>query len=76
MKIRYDVETDTLTIRLNTDTIAESDESSDGVIHDYAADGRLVALEILQASLRTENRYAIELQVEPQQPKSNVTEIA
>jgi uncharacterized protein YuzE len=76
MKIRYDVETDTLTIRLNTDTIAESDESSDGVIHDYSAEGRLVALEIQQASLRTENPYSIELQVAPTQPKPGIPELA
>jgi uncharacterized protein YuzE len=50
MKVKYDKETDILYIRLSDAVIDESDEDKDGVILDYAANGQLVAIEVLNAS--------------------------
>ena len=50
MKVTYDPETDTLTIRLKEVHISESDELQEGIIADYDADGNIVGLEFLDAS--------------------------
>lgn len=50
MKIIYDPETDTLTIILKDKPIAESDEIKEGIIVDYDYEGRIVSIEILEAS--------------------------
>lgn len=52
MKITYDPETDTLTIRLREVRISESDELQDGIIADLDAKGNIIGLEILDASER------------------------
>ena len=53
MKMRYDAETDTLTLTLRDTPVSESEEERLGVvILDYAADGMLTGLEILDASRR------------------------
>ena len=54
MKARYDEATDTLTLILRDAPVAESDEDKPGVILDYAEDGSLVSLEVLDASKRVE----------------------
>ena len=46
MKITYDPETDTLTIRLKNAHISESDELQEGIIADYDAKGKIAGLEI------------------------------
>jgi uncharacterized protein YuzE len=53
MRVVYDVRTDTLTIILNEEPVAESDEDKPGVILDYDAAGNIVSLEVLDASRRT-----------------------
>jgi uncharacterized protein YuzE len=50
MKVRYDPETDTLTIRLREERIKESDEVRDGVVVDFGYDGGVVRFEVLRAS--------------------------
>jgi uncharacterized protein YuzE len=50
MKIQYDPETDTLTIRLREERIKESEEIRPGVIADYGHDGGIVRFEVLRAS--------------------------
>ncbi len=50
MKVQYDPETDTLTIRLRDERIKESEEVRPGVIADYGHDGGLVRFEVLHAS--------------------------
>jgi uncharacterized protein YuzE len=50
MKIKYDKETDTLTITLREARVKESDEVRPGVIADFGYDGGVVSFEILSAS--------------------------
>lgn len=50
MKIKYDKETDTLTIILREARVKESDEVRPGVIADFGYDGGVVSFEILSAS--------------------------
>lgn len=52
MKITYDQETDTLTIRLKQVRISESDELQAGLIADFDHSGNIVGFEILEASKR------------------------
>ena len=50
MKIRYDKETDIVYISFSSLHVAESDQEKPGIIIDYAADGQIVGIEILNAS--------------------------
>jgi len=50
MKAIFDPETDTLSLIFREDRIAESDEVREGVIIDYSKDGKIVSMEILDAS--------------------------
>ena len=52
MKITYDPETDTLTIRLKEVDISESDELQEGIIADFDRLGNMVGFEILEARMR------------------------
>ncbi len=50
MKVIYDQETDTLSLILREEKIKESEEIREGVIIDYGKDGRVVSIEMLDAS--------------------------
>lgn len=50
MKVIFNPETDTLSIILKDEKISESDEIREGVIIDYGKDGRIVSIEIMDAS--------------------------
>ncbi len=50
MKVIYDQETDTLSIILTDGKVAESDEPRPGMILDYDKSGRLLSIELLDAS--------------------------
>jgi uncharacterized protein YuzE len=50
MKVIYDSATDTLDLIFREEPIAESDEIREGIIVDYGRDGRIVSLEVLDAS--------------------------
>ncbi|MFQ5788277.1 MAG: DUF2283 domain-containing protein [Thermodesulfobacteriota bacterium] len=50
MKVIFDSITDTLSIIFREDKVAESDEVKEGVIIDYGNDGKIVSMEILDAS--------------------------
>ena len=63
MKIIYDSETDTLSIRLTDYPVEESDENTPGVILDYDKGGNLVGLEIPNASQRVDNLKSIEFSI-------------
>lgn len=63
MKITYDPEVDVLRIIFNAVPIEESDEEKPGMILDYDKQGNIVGMEILDASKRVENPYALEYAV-------------
>src|SRR5207253_11102594 len=50
MKVIYDKETDTLSIILRPGKVAESDEIRDVLIFDYDKSGRVLSIELLDAS--------------------------
>ncbi|MGH9381865.1 MAG: DUF2283 domain-containing protein [Thermoanaerobaculia bacterium] len=63
MNVTYDRGTDTLTLRLASGPVAESDEDKPGVILDYDSKGNLVGLEILDASRRVDDLRRVEFEV-------------
>ncbi len=50
MRVIFDPETDTLSLIFREEKIVESDEVREGVIIDYSKDGKIVSMEILDAS--------------------------
>jgi uncharacterized protein YuzE len=50
MKTTYDAEADALYVRFSETPVVESEEVSDGVVLDFDADGRIVAIELIDAS--------------------------
>jgi len=64
MKVRYDADTDTLTVTFRHVPVAESDEDKPGVILDYDGQGNLVAVEVLDASQRVEEPRSVTLAAE------------
>jgi len=63
MKITYDPSVDVLRIILDDVEIDESDEEVEGIIMDYNPDGKLVGIEILDASQRVDNPYVMNYSV-------------
>jgi uncharacterized protein YuzE len=59
MKVIYDPETDTLSLILREAKVKESDEIRDGIIIDYGEDGKVVSLEMLDASENVAEPYGI-----------------
>ena len=55
MKIEYDPKADAIYIRLKAGTVADSDEVRPGVVLDFDAEGRVLGIEMLDVSLRTDN---------------------
>lgn len=60
VKIIYDKKTDTLSIILRDGKVAESDEPRPGMILDYDTSGRLVAIELLDASDQVKAPQSVE----------------
>jgi uncharacterized protein YuzE len=52
MKVKYDSEVDAVFLRLTDADILESEEMQPGVIVDFDANGKIVALEFLNATER------------------------
>ena len=50
MKTHYDADADALYVRFSDASVVESEEVSDGVVLDFDGDGRIVAIEVLDAS--------------------------
>ncbi len=50
MKVVYDPETDTLTIIFRDEPVVESDELREKIIADYGQDGKIVSIELMDAS--------------------------
>ena len=63
MKIRYDKELDIIYIRFSDEQIVESDSQKPGVILDFDLEGRIVAIEILNASLKMPQPTKFEYEV-------------
>ena len=55
MKIEYDPKADAMYIRLIAGTVDSSDEIRPGVVFDFDAEGRVLGIEMLDVSLRTDN---------------------
>ena len=55
MKIEYDQQADAMYIRLRADTVAESEEIRPGVVFDYDVEGKVLGIEMLDVSERTDN---------------------
>jgi uncharacterized protein YuzE len=63
MNATYDPKTDTLTLQLQSGPVAESDEDKPGVILDYDKDGKLIGIEVLDASKRVAEARTMQFQV-------------
>lgn len=50
MRTTYDAEADALYVRFSETPVIESEQVSDGVVLDFDADGRIVAIELIDAS--------------------------
>jgi len=55
MKIEYDPKADAMYIRLLAGEVTESDEVRPGVVLDFDVNGRVLGIEMLDVSLRTDN---------------------
>jgi uncharacterized protein YuzE len=53
MRVRVDQEADAVYVSLTDRTIKDSAEVADGIVVDYDDEGRIVGVEILDASKRT-----------------------
>ncbi len=60
MKVIYNKETDTLSIILRDGKVAESDEPRPGLVLDYDKGGRLVSIELLDASEQVKGPQSVE----------------
>jgi uncharacterized protein YuzE len=63
MKVKYDKEVDIVYIKLNDTPIVESDEERKGIIIDYDAAGKIVSIEILNASKNLAQPSLVEYEV-------------
>lgn len=63
MKITYDASVDVLRILLSDASVIESDEDKPGIILDYAENGSIVGIEILDASKHVNNPRGMEYTV-------------
>ena len=63
MKVYYDPDVDILRILFSNQAIEESDEDKPGVIIDYDKNGKIVGLEVLEASKNFENPRSVEYAV-------------
>ncbi|MCK9412255.1 MAG: DUF2283 domain-containing protein [Prolixibacteraceae bacterium] len=59
MKIKFDKETDIVYISLSSQKITESDQEKPDIILDYAENGQIVGIEILNASSKMEQEKGI-----------------
>ena len=73
MKVRYDEETDTLTVIFRNAPVVESDEPKPGVILDYDQDGNLTSIEVLDASRRVDEPTSVTIATGASDPPSSTT---
>jgi len=60
MKVKYDKNPDILYLSFSDGKIFESDEEKKGIILDYAVDGKIVGIELLNASQQINNPVKVE----------------
>lgn len=53
MVIKYDKESDVIYIQFSDHKVAESEEDKPGIILDYGENGKIVGIEVLNASKQT-----------------------
>jgi uncharacterized protein YuzE len=70
MKIIYDPEVDLLRILFQDTPIAESDEDDSGIIFDFDSQGKVIGLEILDASQRIDNPQSVNYTIATSTPQS------
>lgn len=61
MKFHYDKKIDALYLRFNEERYRESEEVSPGIIIDYGRSGKIIGLEVLDASKHFPRRFSSEL---------------
>ncbi|MCI0533399.1 DUF2283 domain-containing protein [bacterium] len=61
MNIRYSKNEDVFSIKFNDAPYAESDEVREGVIFDYDARGKIIGMEILDASSRFPSKFRADM---------------
>ena len=61
MKLQFDKKEDVLYIRFNDNKYAESDEVKEGIIFDYDSKGKIIGIEILDASKRLPSQFKAEM---------------
>jgi len=59
MRVRADQDADAIYINLTDRVIKDSVEVADGIVVDYDDQGRMVGVEILEASRQTEDPYVL-----------------
>ena len=67
MKIIYDPDTDTLSLILREQSVAESDELKEGLVVDYDTEGKITSIEILDASKHITEPQAIAYELKARQ---------
>jgi uncharacterized protein YuzE len=60
MRVKYDKEQDILCVSLSDEIVFESDEEKKGLILDYSSDGRVIGIEVLNASKQIGNPVKVE----------------
>jgi len=60
MKVKYDKSVDILYLSFNDEKIFESDEEKKGIILDYAKSGKIVGIELLNASQQMKSPVKVE----------------
>lgn len=76
MNIRYSKDEDVLIIKFNDAPYAESDEVREGVIFDYDTKGKIIGMEILDASARFPRKFQSDILRTKRSPISLTLETA
>ncbi len=66
MKVIYDPENDVVDFILSDEPVVESDEIREGIIIDYSEKGKIVSIEILDASEKVADPKGIQYEIKSQ----------
>ena len=61
MRFHYDKKEDAFSIRFNENPYAQSDEIQEGIIFDFDAKGKIIGIEILNASRKLPSKFKSEI---------------